>query len=68
MCAELRILDRLEEGQRADELRARIVGALNESRDFLEPFMTIPWDKYCSTMAQTGTWAGVFLTSVEATP
>lgn len=62
---EQRILDRREEGVLAAEIRVRVVKALQKRRDFLEPFMTMPWDTYCNNMSQSGTWGGAHRSAPE---
>jgi hypothetical protein len=58
-CAEGRILSSIEETDAAAQVRSSVVDALQDSRESIEPFLTMPWDTYCKNMAASGTWGGV---------
>ena len=56
--ADHRILSAQEETKGAEEVRHAVVTALQDARDDIEPFLTMPWDVYCRNMRKSGTWGG----------
>ena len=38
-----------------------MVTALQDARNDIEPFLTMPWDVYCRNMQKSGTWGGSLL-------
>eukprot|EP01025_Chloroclados_australasicus_P055971 TRINITY_DN6874_c0_g1_i2.p3 TRINITY_DN6874_c0_g1~~TRINITY_DN6874_c0_g1_i2.p3 ORF type:complete len:105 (+),score=15.27 TRINITY_DN6874_c0_g1_i2:442-756(+) len=39
-------------------MRRSVVAAMQDQRDFLEFFVTEPWDRYITRMSRSGVWGG----------
>ncbi len=47
-----------EEKSQARALRDKVVAQLLVRRDFVEPFLPVPFDEYVEVMSRQGTWGG----------